>query len=495
MANDQSVDHVNLNLLLEESRRRNNQGTFDSSCIEAVLGLRMQLMEPQLAFIRDTSRFKAAKCTRRAGKTFVARQIMGEAAIAYPGETICYIALTKETAREIMFDPFMEWCRQARIDAHFNRQQLRITFPNGSKILMHGAEKPKEIEKLRGARYCLAVIDESSLYGKHMEELVRAVITPALIDLKGAMVLLGTPGQLADGFFYRVTTHDKREKHWSVHCWTLGTNVHLDEAERNVNHICDTLFNGDRADPTFRREYLGEWIADVGMLVYAYNPSLNAWDGELPQGHDWLYGLGVDIGSTDGTTYAVVAFSSTSENLYLIEERKIQGEKGLHLSVSDIAVQLKDLYKKYTFCRVVADTGSLSAVIVTELNQRWGFNIASAEKQHKDAYIEIINSDFRLGRIKMRHDGPTAREMSQHIWDNRLTSTGKRREKPGRPNDHCDAFLYTYRDSKHWAGRDPVVALKPLDISMEEWHERLRREKYFKGREKEDQGSAWAYYY
>lgn len=494
MANDQLVDPANLNLLLEESRRRLNGGSFDSGCIEEILGLRSQLMEPQLDFIRDTSRYKAAKCTRRAGKTFVARQIMGEAAMAYPGETICYIALTKETAREIMFDPFMEWCRQAKVNAHFHRQQLRITFPNGSKILMHGAEKPKEIEKLRGARYCLAVIDESSLYGRHMEELVRAVITPALIDLKGSMVLLGTPGQVADGFFYRVTTRDRREKHWSVHSWTLGTNVHLDENERDVNQICDTLFHGDRTDPTFRREYLGEWIADVGMLVYSYNCLINGWDGNLPPGHDWLYGLGVDIGSIDGTTFAVVAFSATCENMYLVEDFKIKGEKGLHLSVSDIAVQLTALYKRYTFCRVVADTGSLSAIIVSELNQRWGFNIAAAEKQHKDAFIELLNSDLRLGRIKMPYECPTAKEMSQHIYDNRLTSMGKRREKPGRPNDHCDSCLYIYKEAKHWAGRDPSIATKPTDMSQEEWNERQRRDNFFQEREKRQNEGGWHYY-
>lgn len=487
---------AHLKLLAEEAQRRFGtqlaQTNQDEEVLARVVAKRRELMPAQLNFIRDTSRFKAARCTRRAGKTFVCRQMIGEAAIAHAGEIIPYIALTRETARDLMFEPMKEWCRDVGIDAHFNDQRLRITFPNGSRILMYGAEKPKEIEKLRGGRYPLAVIDESASFGAHIEGLVRAVLQPALKDLKGTMALVGTPGEVCDGLFYRVTS-DANQQTWGVHSWSIADNIYIPEEERDLNVICAKEFGGDYTHPTYRREYLGEWVPDSGTQVYQYDATRCLWDGKLPSGHDWIYGLGVDIGSVDGTAFTVVAFSPTSQNLHLIEEHKMKGERGNHLSVSQIADKLTELYGRYTFHRPVCDMGALSAMIVTELNQRHGFALSAADKAHKNDFIEHLNSDLRLGRIKIDPRSELASEMARLVWDRRLTVTGKKKEKPGLPNDICDAFLYAYREAKHWAGKEVPLELMPEGMDPEEWKFRQEKKRLIELKERQNEQDSWDY--
>lgn len=484
---------THLKLLAEDAQRRFGvqlaQESQDQETLTRVIAKRKELLPHQLAFIREKSRLKAACCTRRAGKTFVCRQIVGETALAYPGEIIPYIALTRETARDLMYLPLKEWCRDVGIAANFNDQRLRINFPNGSRILMFGAEKPKEIEKLRGGRYPLAVIDESASFGAHIEGLVRAVLQPALRDLQGTMALVGTPGEVCDGLFFRVTTGES--SHWAVHRWSITDNIHIPEPERSLERICDMEFGGDPSHPTFRREYLGEWVPDAGTQIYQYDAGRCAWDGTLPPGHEWIYGLGVDIGSVDGTAFTVVAFSPTSTQLYLIEEYKIKGERGNHLSVSQIADKLTELYSRYVFHRPVCDMGSLSAMIVTELNQRYGFALNAAEKNYKNDFIEHLNSDLRLGRIKIDPRSELASEMARLVWSGRISVTGKRKEKPGMPNDLCDAFLYAFREAKHWAGREIPVEQMPEGMDPIEWQFRQEKKKLIEERERRNDQDSW----
>lgn len=484
-----------LRLLAEENARRfgdsTKQQTEWAGIVERIKKLRTELLPPQIAVVKSKARRIAAFCTRQAGKSHVACQMMGEAAVKFPRTIVPYFALTKDQCHDIMWPKMKEWCERVGVNAHFNENTMRITFPNETIIRMIGVEKPKELDKIRGITPPLAVIDESGTFGAHIEGLVKSGLSAAMMRHQGRTVLLGTPGEVADGWFYRVTTGI--ESGWDVHKWSFLDNVHLPAEERNLDKIVNEQFSGDRSNPGYRREYLGEWVADSGSLVYTFDSPLNEFEGPLPTGHDWLYGLGVDLGSNDGTTFQVTAFSPSCETLYFVEEHKLYGTKSKTLSISEVADELTKLYQKYTFHKPVADAGALGKMIVEELNQRHGFALTRAEKNAKNDFIEHFNSDLRRGRIKFRKGSMTSGEMSRLTWDDKLSVTGKRREKPGASNDLCDAALYAFREAKHWAGKTVAVTQKPDGLSQIEWEWRQRLDKKLEEEENYGQDANWAW--
>ncbi len=472
----------------------------NAEVIARVKELRGKLLPQQQAFLKDPSRRKLAMCTRQAGKSYVARQALGEAALAYPGALIPYLGLTRDACKRIMWRELQEWCQLVGIfdQCHFNDQTLEATFPNGSIVFMMGVEKPKELIKLRGPKYPLVVLDESGTFGAHIEQGIDADISPALMRYKGTLMMIGTPGEIAAGIFYEAS--EGIRDGYSVHKWSFLDNVHLPAEERDLEAI-KLKNNWTDATPRYRREYLGEWVPDAGLQVYAYNPELNHYvadgDGQfgLPSGHEWIFGLGIDIGSVDGTAIVIGAFSPTSPNMYLVMEKKIKKEKdGRHLSVSRIAQEIEPLYRKFKFHRPVADSGALAAMVIEELNQRWGFAINPAEKQFKNDFIEHLNSDLMLGRIKIPKESQLAGEMARLVWDDKVTITGKKREKPGLPNDICDAFLYMYRESKHWAGREVATIERPDGMNQQEFEYRRALDKRLEELENEKNDERfWAY--
>src|SRR6185436_7101870 len=62
----------------------------------------------QAAFVRDQSTFVAAQCTRRASKSNGIGFRLFKKALRYPKSVIPYIALTRESAKNIMWPVFHE---------------------------------------------------------------------------------------------------------------------------------------------------------------------------------------------------------------------------------------------------------------------------------------------------------------------------------------------------------------------------------------------------
>lgn len=488
-------DPETLKEFLQEGQRRfgdQTQAAIDQTELKELVRLRRKrLFGQQLAVVRDKSRKIVVQCTRQAGKSEVAAHMIGEATLRQPGRLVPYVALTKEQCHDIMWPKLEEFYDSVKIKAHFNSNTMRITLPNKSAIRMVGAEKPKEILKLLGPNYPLFVVDEGGAFGAHIEQLVKKVASPALMRQQGKLLLVGTPGEMAEGWFYDVTTG--LEQGWAVHKWSFLENPGIKPEEKDLDKIARDLFGGDKNDPTFRREYLGEWVANNGSRVYeGYDPEISDWNGKLPVG-DWLYGLGVDLGSKDGTTFIIVAFCLDDPNLYVLEEFKLTKPGNRHLTVSEVEEVTARLRTRYDFMRMVVDSGALGAMIVEEMRQRASLPFIAAEKQHKNDFIKQQNSDFRLGRIKIPKDFQLAGELSRLLWDTKLSVTGKRKEKPGMANDLCDALLYIYRESKHWAGKTPVIDQRPSDMTEVDWLERKRIDKQYELLENTNKDEQWLY--
>jgi hypothetical protein len=95
----------------------------------------------QAAFVADPSQLKMLLCTRRAGKSYGAGLCLYEAAWSTPDASCLYIALTKDSAREIMWrDVLKRINTRLRVGAKPNETRLTMTLPNGSTIKLLGMD-------------------------------------------------------------------------------------------------------------------------------------------------------------------------------------------------------------------------------------------------------------------------------------------------------------------------------------------------------------------
>ena len=439
---------------------------------ELVPKLLETLFDRQVAFVRDPAKRKLALCGRRSGKTTGVGVLMSATAMSTVIEPICiipYVTLSRALAKRTMW-PVLKWLnRKYRLGVEFNNTDLTATFSNGSQILLVGAQDEDDIEKLRGSAYPLAVIDECASFGVHLRPLIQEVLGPALSDYNGTLLMVGSPSMIANGPFYEASVGKIRG--WSVHRWTVEQNPRFPRWSGKPNwQECIPGYlqeireqNGwAESDPAYRREVLGEWVTSDTGLVYAYIDKHFGDGGNRISQAEWLhlreqhafeYALGVDFGYDNPTAFSVVAWSKTLPYFYVV-----YGYRRGKMIPSEIASYLKNhLFPRYSFSRIVGDTGNLSKGYVEEFQRVHAIPIEAAEKTRKFEFVELLNDDFRTQRALVV-DGQDdeecigAREYIDELVALRRAKDYRSRtvEDERDPNDLCDATLYIHRDSYHY---------------------------------------------
>lgn len=451
--------------ILAELARRSQTA---SEYLAKASALREAAFPRQREFLDDQSPLKAALCTRRAGKSSGCGISLYEAALARPGVSCLYVALTRASAKQIMWrDVLQKFDRDYELGGDFNLSELSVTLPNGSAIYLLGADaSEKEREKILGRKFARAVVDESASFRVDLEELVCGTIRPALADLHGDLTLIGTPGNVRN-FFYKVTTG--KVPGWSLHRWSATENPHVD-----WKGVIDALVRetpGIEDTPLFRQHYLGEWCTDDDALIYHFDYSKNGIDALPGDGSRWSYVAGVDLGYTDDSAVTVFAFRPGDPVLYIAYSEKRPG-----LIVSEVAEWLRSIQSRFPRVQMVIDTASRQ--VVEELRMRHRLPLEAAEKSGKSDAMAMLDSDLRVGRVRVVI--PECQELidewSNLVWDRRALEKGRRQESPLCPNHASDSAIYSYRLASTYvqpARPDPEPPASEGDAFTDRW---LRRQ-------------------
>ena len=463
-------------------REAQEESTLAAAASKVIAALLACLFPEQLNFVQDPFRYKTALCSRRAGKSTCCIVYMLVVALQTPGANIQYITLTGKKARKEVWPGLKRWAKRFGVTADPNEQMMTLKLSNGSTINLDGCENISDVDKFRGSDegYNLVIIDESKSFGADMfAELVDEVITPALADRMGTLCIIGTPGRFLSGRFYEVTNKQaptvkwKRDEEtggeyryanskpfddeqeqwegveygWSFHHWNTKSNTAKPHIWRE--QLAVKRKNGwADDDPRWRREYCAEWVADDSGYVYAYLAERNDWEplspedgGDefgLPAEHEWVYVEGSDLGFDDEFAIVVNAWSPTTNTFYMaVHEYTMPG-----MDIPAIAKEFDRSEEKFgEFHARVGDRGGLGKTIFATLSNQYDIDIEPAEKQEKRDYQELLNSELRSGRAKVRKGSKLARQMSMLQWK----PDGKTEDKESSPKDATDAGLYSWR--------------------------------------------------
>lgn len=395
----------------------------------------------------DTARKKAYLTSRRAGKTTCVLTDFVEQGIAKPGTHYAFICLTQPSAEGIAWPILQEINKRFGLGCSFQEAKLRMRMPTGSSIKLYGADRARWSSRLLGHKLAGCAIDEAAFYSIKMHDLIDEVIDPTLNDLQGQLIMMSTPGIIPNGLFYEVTAKDLPG--WSVHKWSALDNPHM--LRQTLAKITQLKKDNPEVEstPSFRRNYLGEWVTEYGDRVYRFQwtTDANKWGTYSKQPGD-RYLCGLDIGWYDSTAFSVIAWNDNSSDVYEVESYR---EK--EMALDKIASYLKMYCDSYKGLTIVGDPSHRQAF--EELRRRYQLPIIEAHKEGKFDWIELINCDLDAGHIKICNieSSQHIEEMADLVWAKK--ADGSLIEANGLENGICDAFLYAYHEAYHYSHQRP----------------------------------------
>lgn len=424
----------------------------------------------QRSFVEDPSRYKAALCARRAGKSYGVAAWLLAGAHQHPGQRSVYITLSRSKAYEIIGSALKFYSHKYDLGIQIRGVEgsLNVCLPNGHRIWLAGCSDKSEIEKFRGEALTRAVVDEAQAFGDYLKSLVDDALTPALLDARGDLALIGTPGPVCAGYFYDVTEgRTPGVAPWPTHRWTALDNSFIPHAAQELEDI--RVRNGWTVDhPTYKRESLGLWVNDANQIIYPLEPNENSYS-TLPEGR-YSYALGVDIGFTRCSAFVVMALRRPQQELYCLEATKVPG-----LLPQDLVTHVKGIQDRYKAegisLPVIVDEGGLG-VGYAETMRFHGLGAIAAEKQGKRNAQEWLRGTVIARRCKFNwtQTQPLIRECATLAF-------GEDQEEDERfERDACDAFLYASRFLCPSMGKEPEPP-PPAYGTQQYWRQQMAAQK------------------
>jgi predicted phage terminase large subunit-like protein len=213
--------------------------------------LNISLLPWQQQVWADNKRFQVVAAGRRTGKSrYAAWKLIVKGLEAKRGQ-IFYVAPTQGQARDIMWQALLEVGHPVISSSHVNNLQIKLV--NGITIALKGADRP---ETMRGVSLYYLVMDE---YADMKPEVWEQILRPALADLKGEALFIGTP--MGRNHFYDLHQYASisNDEDWQGYHFTSYDNPLLDSVEIEAAKKSMSAFS-------FRQEFMASFEAAGGEL-------------------------------------------------------------------------------------------------------------------------------------------------------------------------------------------------------------------------------------
>lgn len=436
-----------------------------------------------------------------------------------PDAPIAWIGLTTKSAKDNV------WPVMRRVNADTGNyltardHESRWVTPEGGMFAVFGANQADEIEKLRGKKWRLVIIDESASFKRqHLKYLIEDVLEPRLVDLNGGLAVVGSPGVRCSGYYHDLC---QGKDGFEVFCRNMLENPHFPNAEAWLQALIQRK-GWDPEHPSLLREYYGIWARDTDSLVFKWSSERNAIPcmpaDYSPDSAAWGHVVCLDLGYSDSTAWAIWAFrKDRSENkVYQVESFKWWGhmpewclsglgiDRGQGLLPQDAAKITKRVMAKYRPWRVLGDEQGLGKAYLETFRRTFHIPILPAPKTDKAGQIELYNDGLRSGQIQIVEDANQDHigEMELLQWRSKFIEVSdggiirheERKETDSSFEDHlCDASRYGYQIARTYIDEGRNEKHPPTQSSEEEqlakWKATMLRKQALKRKRK---GDWWA---
>ena len=368
--------------------------------------LRFDFIPWQIEAAQDTARFKTVVAGRRCGKTrfSVVTTIIKSLECPSKDAGVMYVAPTQGMARVLCWNLLLEL--GAKVISSSNVNNGEIKFINGITVYVRGADSP---DSLRGMKLYHVTLDEMQMMKPEVFELI---IRPALSDMEGTALFIGTPNPgvslFRDYFDLGMSGTDEEWKSWHLTTYDnpLISRSEIEAAKRSMSTMA------------FKQEYMASFDT-MGADVFK-----EEWFKYGPEPKVGDYYIAVDLAGfedvsdpskkkhLDDTAIAVVKI--TDEGTWWIKKVDM-----FRKDVRETAVRILMAIRTYKPICVGIEKGSLMRAVMpylTDLQRKNNvyahiepISTSGSSKKGVDAIanrvIFALQGRFEHGRIVFSQDG------------------------------------------------------------------------------------------
>ena len=255
----------------------------------------------------DKFRYSLLCCHRRFGKTVLCINHLIKAAMTSKNHQprYAYIAPTYSQAKKIAYDYLVHFTKNIP-GMKYNQTELRADFINGARITLLSSENP---DSLRGIYLDGCIIDETAQINS---ELINEVITPALSDRKGFMILVGTPKGMAN-LFYDYYQKEQADAKWFLYKAKASQTKIVDQEELDA---ALSVMGKAKYDQEFECSFIGNISGSIyGEIVQELDD--NGQIGSVPYDPAYPVSTAIDLGFNDSTS--IIFFQKVNHSIHLID--------------------------------------------------------------------------------------------------------------------------------------------------------------------------------
>lgn len=398
----------------------------------------------QAAIYNSPARFKVCAAGRRFGKSHFAANMLGiealreynEAGHRLTGEHgVYYVAPTFDQAKRIMWPKLrnlLGFAISGGLIANENVNDGWIELVNGRRIYIRGADNP---DSLRGIALSYVVLDE---YADMKANVWEEIIAPALMDVQGAALFIGTPK--GKNHFYKLfigalekpvdqrTGHNKRWEDWEAFHFKSGDNPFLKSKELEI--ISGTLSN-----EILRQEIEASFISGGGRVM---KPDWFPIVHSAPSVDSGNVFITVDLAGfkkQEGNKILRTDESVITEVLVVEDEWYVLNVQHGHWDVRETALRIARTLRNYSSARLGIEQGAL--------------------KEAVGPYLEEYMREFHryVTPEPLRHGGQ--KKADRITWA--LQGRAERRRIKLVKGDWNDAFLTQISDFPDPLAKDDII--------------------------------------
>ena len=207
----------------------------------------------------DKFRYSLLCCHRRFGKSVLCILHLIKCAMMnkHHNPRYAYIAPTYSQAKKIAWD-YLKHYTEKIPGTKWNESELRCDFINGARITLLSSENP---DSIRGIYLDGCIVDEAAMIS---ENLINEVITPALSDRKGFMIMVGTPKGM-NNLFYDYFQKAQANNNWFLYRAKASETGIVDKEELKA---ALAVMGKDKYSQEFETSFIGNIVGSIyGELI------------------------------------------------------------------------------------------------------------------------------------------------------------------------------------------------------------------------------------
>ena len=372
----------------------------------------------QQEIITNPARFKILNAGRRFGKSLLGGYLATYQALQ-SNQRIWVVAptnaLTEKIWREI-YSWFIGPLNPLVENIYNSRGSFKLLLKNGSWIECKSTDDPTG---LLGEGLDLLIMDEAS----RIKEIAwKESLRPTLSDRMGKMVAISTPKGSKNWFYESYRKGVKQEDNYKA--WNMPTNANPHFPEAEWQQIIQEL---GEDNPTFRQEFLAEFIDDVGAVFKNIHSCIGG-DFEHPIA-GVKYSIGVDLAKTQDYTVKMVIRQDTRQIVAMERYNQVPYDEQIN--------KIMNLSKRYNNANILIDSTGVGDPVY-DLLKRNGANIKpfkftnpSKENLIRGLIIALENKEVSYPKIDVLLD-------ELEMFEYTLGATGVMRyNSPDGEHDDC----------------------------------------------------------